>query len=38
MVEAAGWSVVESLTNELTGNTRPEDRGSAYLLCVPATG
>ncbi len=38
MVENAGWRVVRSATNELAGNDRPEDRGSAYLLCRPAKG
>jgi hypothetical protein len=35
MVTHAGWVIVEKSENELTGNDRPEDRGSAYLLCVP---
>lgn len=35
MVENAGWKVLDSSTNELNANSRPEDRGSAYLLCVP---
>ncbi len=33
--ERCGWRIVHSEQNELTGNDRPEDRGSAYLLCVP---
>lgn len=36
MTAQSGWQVVRSDRNELTGNDRPEDRGSAYLLCVPA--
>ena len=36
MVEGSGWQIVSAERNELTGNDRPEDRGSAYLLCVPA--
>jgi 2-polyprenyl-3-methyl-5-hydroxy-6-metoxy-1,4-benzoquinol methylase len=35
MLAAAGWTVLESTTNELGGNARPQDRGSAYALCVP---
>jgi hypothetical protein len=35
MVAGAGWEVVESRANELAGNNRPDDRGSACLLCVP---
>lgn len=35
MVEGAGWQIVHAEQNELLGNERPEDRGSAYLLCVP---
>jgi hypothetical protein len=34
MLADAGWDVVESTTNELGGNARPQDRGSAYALCV----
>jgi len=34
MLADAGWNVVASSTNELGGNARPEDRGSAYVLCV----
>lgn len=37
MVEEAGWRILHAETNELLGNERPEDRGSAYLLCVPNT-
>ena len=36
MAERAGWRVVRDERNELEGNDRVEDRGSAYLLCVPA--
>ena len=36
MVESSGWRIQHAERNELTGNDRPEDRGSAYLLCVPA--
>jgi predicted RNA methylase len=36
MIARAGWSVIQFATNELAGNERPEDRGSAYLLCVPS--
>jgi 2-polyprenyl-3-methyl-5-hydroxy-6-metoxy-1,4-benzoquinol methylase len=35
MVEGAGWNILHAETNELLGNGRLEDRGSAYLLCVP---
>lgn len=35
MIEAAGWRVVDAQHNELKGNSRPEDRGSAYVLCTP---
>ncbi|HEV3401019.1 MAG TPA: methyltransferase domain-containing protein [Acidimicrobiales bacterium] len=35
MVAACGWRVEHAETNELLGNDRPEDRGSAYLLCTP---
>jgi 2-polyprenyl-3-methyl-5-hydroxy-6-metoxy-1,4-benzoquinol methylase len=35
MLAEAGWTVLESAINELGGNTRPQDRGSAYALCVP---
>lgn len=35
MLAEAGWTVLESTTNELGGNARPQDRGSAYALCVP---
>lgn len=34
MISDAGWSVVAASSNELGGNARPEDRGSAYALCV----
>ncbi len=34
MIEDAGWKILESTTNELKGNKRPEDRGSAYYLCM----
>jgi predicted RNA methylase len=37
MVDRAGWSIQRALVNELPGNDRPEDRGSAYLLCLPRT-
>lgn len=36
MVERSGWRIVSAERNELTGNDLPENRGSAYLLCVPA--
>jgi 2-polyprenyl-3-methyl-5-hydroxy-6-metoxy-1,4-benzoquinol methylase len=36
MVARAGWEIVAHSTNILEGNPRPEDRGSAYLLCLPA--
>ena len=36
MAERSGWEVVHHERNELFGNDRIEDRGSAYLLCVPA--
>jgi hypothetical protein len=35
MLGDSGWTVLESTTNELGGNPRPQDRGSAYALCVP---
>jgi hypothetical protein len=35
MLAEAGWTVLEATTNELGGNARPQDRGSAYALCVP---
>lgn len=35
MVKQAGWVIVEATQNELKGNRRARDRGSAYLLCVP---
>ena len=34
MVASAGWKVKNQHDNELKGNPRLEDRGSAYLLCV----
>jgi hypothetical protein len=34
MLTEAGWDIVRSSANELGGNARPEDRGSAYVLCV----
>lgn len=34
-VRAAGWEILEASRGELTGNDRPEDRGSAFLLCRP---
>ena len=37
MVAKAGWDILQSTENELTGNDRPEDRGSVYLLCLPAS-
>jgi 2-polyprenyl-3-methyl-5-hydroxy-6-metoxy-1,4-benzoquinol methylase len=36
MVERCGWRVEHAEANVLTGNDRPADRGSAYLLCTPA--
>ncbi len=36
MVERCGWRIERTETNELLGNDRPADRGSAYLLCTPA--
>lgn len=35
MVKDAGWNVLHASKNELRGNKRLQDRGSAYLLCVP---
>lgn len=35
MVERCGWRVEHAERNELLGNDRPADRGSAYLLCTP---
>lgn len=34
MLLSTGWKVLESSMNELTGNRRSSDRGSAYVLCV----
>jgi SAM-dependent methyltransferase len=34
MVRESGWDIVRSEHNELTGNSKPRDRGSAYLLCT----
>jgi hypothetical protein len=31
----AGWEIIEATQSDLAGNERPDDRGSAYLLCVP---
>jgi 2-polyprenyl-3-methyl-5-hydroxy-6-metoxy-1,4-benzoquinol methylase len=31
-----GWKVLETCSNELGGNARPEDRGSIYARCEPA--
>lgn len=36
MVQDAGWKIVDATVNELGGNVRTEDRGSAYLLCTHA--
>jgi 2-polyprenyl-3-methyl-5-hydroxy-6-metoxy-1,4-benzoquinol methylase len=38
MLAETGWDVVDSTANELGGNPRPEDRGSAYALCTPRAG
>jgi SAM-dependent methyltransferase len=35
MVDRSDWRILEADRNELEGNERPEDRGSAYLLCTP---
>jgi hypothetical protein len=35
MVEDSGWKILDKTTNQLEGNKRLDDRGSAYLLCVP---
>lgn len=35
MVGSSGWCILESYCNELEGNDRLDDRGSAYLLCIP---
>jgi len=35
MVKRAGWRAVAAMTNELGGNEKLQDRGSAYFLCVP---
>lgn len=32
LIRATGWTVVDRHFNELEGNDRPEDRGSAYYL------
>ena len=34
MIEEAGWKIISETKNELLGNKRPEDRGSAYFLCI----
>jgi hypothetical protein len=36
IIGETGWVVIEFATNELVGNERPEDRGSAYIFCLPA--
>jgi hypothetical protein len=36
MLQRSGWQIRQIHCNELLGNARPEDRGSAYALCVPA--
>ncbi len=35
MVRGSGWKILSEARNQLKGNKRLEDRGSAYLLCVP---
>jgi cyclopropane fatty-acyl-phospholipid synthase-like methyltransferase len=35
-LEQAGWRIVASDRNELSGNARPCDRGSSYYRCVAA--
>jgi hypothetical protein len=35
MLRETGWHPLDVRTNQLEGNTRPEDRGSIYALCVP---
>ncbi len=35
MLRDSGWKVLDATNNELEGNTRPQDRGSIYALCVP---
>ncbi len=35
MIQDAGWKIIREEKNELLGNKRPEDRGSAYFLCAP---
>lgn len=36
MVREAGWTAIEVFSNQLEGNEGLEDRGSAYLLCIPS--
>lgn len=36
MLAETGWKVLRLELNELTGNDRPEDRGSVYALCESA--
>jgi hypothetical protein len=36
MVKESGWRVLESTENVLEGNSRPDDRGSAYILAERA--
>lgn len=36
IVREAGWIIQDEFRNEFTALDRPEDKGSAYLLCVPA--
>lgn len=36
MLERSGWKIVYKKSNELKGNERLEDRGSAYILCIPS--
>jgi len=35
MINDSGWIILDASTNQLKGNSRLEDRGSAYFLCVP---
>jgi len=35
MIQNAGFKILQQTTNHLKGNERQQDRGSAYVLCVP---
>lgn len=35
LMAKTGWEIIECAESHLSANERPDDRGSAYLLCVP---